>query len=363
MMMARALRRAAPAVSQPSRTRVAVVLNANARRVTPRVVRALEHAVPAEDLFVSRSPLDTRRIARAVLERGYDTLFTGGGDGTFVAVANELRRQLAHRRHTGAPAARAPRLGVLKLGTGNALAAFVRASDPAGDGFLRDVLRARAGEAPGTRPLDLIDVEGTWAPFAGLGMDGQLLNDYVWVKERLGRGPLRELMTGPGGYLSAVALRTVPHYLLEPTRVSCEVVNGPDAEAQRLGPDGRPVKTYAPGATLFAGELTMAAVATMPFYGYGLRMFPFAHQRPGRMQLRLSQVGALEALAHLPALWKGAWFPEGVQDFHATEVTLTFERELPLQLGGDAAGWRREVTFRVAPEPVELVDLHAPRGA
>src|SRR6476659_2700817 len=56
--------------------KVAVLLNANARKVTAKVVRALSHVVPEEDLFVSRSEMDARRIAQAVVDRRYGTVFS-----------------------------------------------------------------------------------------------------------------------------------------------------------------------------------------------------------------------------------------------------------------------------------------------
>src|ERR1700758_2517710 len=44
-------------LEQPT-PRVAVLLNARARKVTPRVVRALSHVVPRSDLYLSRSEKD-----------------------------------------------------------------------------------------------------------------------------------------------------------------------------------------------------------------------------------------------------------------------------------------------------------------
>ena len=113
--------------------RVAVLLNANAGAVSDDLRRELENFVPPEDLFYSRTFEDARAIARTVLERGYSTVLTGGGDGTFVGYVNclfeEAARpevvvqggaavQLARHRY------RVPRVGVLKLGTGNAVAEF-----------------------------------------------------------------------------------------------------------------------------------------------------------------------------------------------------------------------------------------------
>ncbi len=342
-----------PVTAEP---KVAVLLNANARKVDARVVKALSHAVPEEDLFLSRSELDARRIVQSVLERGYRLVFTGGGDGTFVGFINEFLRQTEPRgRFPGQPL---PRFGVLKLGTGNALATFVHASSTRGDGLLNDVVRARAGDVLGSRSMDLVMVDGQRTPFAGLGVDGKLLNDYIWVKENLGKGFFKRVMTGSGGYFSAVAFKTVPHYLTHSTYVECEVLNGQAGEAYRLGQDGRAMgEPVAPGELMYRGRLMMAGAATMPFYGYGLRMFPFAGQRRGMMHVRLGRVHAANVLANLPRMWEGRWFPEGLHDFHAKEVTIRFARPMPFQVGGDAAGYRDEVKLSVAPESVEMVDF------
>ena len=80
---------------------VAVLLNANARRVDAQVVKSLSHVVPERDLFLSRSELDCRRIVQTVLEREYPVVFTGGGDGTFLGFVNEVYRQLETRRFAG----------------------------------------------------------------------------------------------------------------------------------------------------------------------------------------------------------------------------------------------------------------------
>lgn len=336
--------------------RVAVLLNANARKVTKGVHRSLSHVVPEGDLYFSRSELDARRIAQQVVDRGYDTVFLGGGDGTLTCFVNEILNQVAlRRRHHPTPT---PRFGVLKLGTGNSLASLVRASSTRNDGIVDDVLRARAGEVPGYRQVDLLLIDGKRAPFAGLGMDGKLLNDYLWVKKTFAQGPLAKMMTGAGGYFTSVAFKTVPYYLMNSSSVECEVVNGAGT-AYRMGPDGTPVETYAPGDTLYKGELVMAAAGTIPFYGFELRMFPFAGKRRGMMNLRLGMLPATSILANLPKLWAGTWFPDGLRDFLVKDATIHFKHEMPFQVAGDAEGYRREVRFQVAPEPIEVVDFTA----
>lgn len=343
-----------PAETEP---KVAVLLNANARAVSAEITRLLSHVVPDEDLFISRSELDARRICANVLENGYDTVFCGGGDGTFIYWVNEFARQVQTRNRYGA-GLRMPRFGVLKLGTGNGIASWVNASPLQNDGILDDVLRARAGEVPGYRRLDMIEVDGHKTHFAGLGIDGKLINDYVSVKKTLGAGPLRRLFTGPGGYLSSVSMRTVPYYFTHSSEVETEVINNSHEPAYLVGPDGRPVGApIARGEVMFRGKVMMASAGTIPFYGYGLRMFPHAGRRAGMMHLRLANVNTAAVLANLPRLWKGTWFPNGVSDFLCKNVLMRFEKEMPLQVAGDAQGYRTELNLQVASEPVEVVDF------
>jgi len=73
--------------------KVAVLLNANARNVSDGLKRELENFVPPEDLYYSRCFEDARTIARQVLDKGYHTILTGGGDGTFVGYVNCLFEQ------------------------------------------------------------------------------------------------------------------------------------------------------------------------------------------------------------------------------------------------------------------------------
>src|SRR5437870_1647488 len=208
--------------------RVAVLLNANAGAVTDRLRRELENFVPPEDIFYSRTIEDARGIARTVLERGYATVLTGGGDGTFVAYVNCLFEeasqsqvmvsgggavQLARHRF------RIPRVGVLKLGTGNAV------------------------------------VEFCWSP------------------------------------------------------------------ARQIGPDGKPLgRDIARGEVIYRGPCRLAAAGSVPCYGFGFQMFPFARRLPGRFQLRISAMSLPKMLAQFPRIWHGHTPRSGVLDFHCDEV-------------------------------------------
>jgi diacylglycerol kinase family enzyme len=345
----------APALPFAAPRGVAVLLNARARAVNQRVLRTLSLIVPREDLYVSHGEEEAAEIADWVVARRYQTVFTGGGDGTFVAWINRII-DASERRHQ-----RAPRFGVLALGTGNAVAEMVGATPSR---HARDLSRFLAGEFPATRRVDLVTCEGRRTPFAGVGIDAAILNDYLWVKDQLAGTPLQGLVNGVAGYGLAVALRSAPRKLLERRPSYCEIVNTGqqawrlDGNGQRLGP------AIGPGELLYAGPCMMAGASTVPFYGMRMRIFPHADKERGLMQVRVVSDPAVSTLLmNLHRIWSGDFAHEKVLDFHAEEVALRFERPMPLQVGGDAEGWRDAVTFGMAPAPVELVDFRVSTAA
>jgi diacylglycerol kinase family enzyme len=344
--------------------KVAVLLNGNARAVTEQLRRELEQFVPPEDLFFSRSFEDARSIARTVLDRGYGTVLTGGGDGTFVGYVNCMFDEVARGRPhlfvaanggSAAPLAaphsfQMPRFGVLRLGTGNALAEFAGASGRR-LGVVEDILRTRSGEVSRARALHLLSTEGKRAPFAGLGLDAAILNDFVAVKKGI-------VGNGKAGYFWAVATRTIPAVLADRTVPMVEVVNT-GAPAQQLDTNGRPVgHPIRRGDVIYRGPCRVAAAGTVPCYGFGFRIFPFALRAPGQFQLRLSSMSVPQMLSQAPRIWRGITPRKGVSDFLCDRVHVRFDREMPFQIGGDAEGYRRELELSMCEQSLELLDFN-----
>jgi len=349
--------------------RVAVLLNANAKAVDDHLRREIARFVPSEDVYYSRSLADARAIAATVVAKGYDTVLTGGGDGTFVGYLSELRDAADGSRggsavvtrggaalHLAPEPAPLPKFGVLHLGTGNALAHTMGAS-ASRVGVVEDVLRARRSAA-GTRPLSLVRCKGRSAPFAGTGIDGKILNDYAGLRDSMGRTPLRPMFTGGTGYFMAIAFRTVPTTLLERSAANVVIYNegGP---ARQIAPDGRPVgQPIARGEIIYQGECRIASCSTIPYCGYGFTLFPHAMKAPGKMQLRISALDTLGMLKIFRQIWKGRT-PAGVLDFHVDRVRLEFDRPMPLQVGGDAEGYSRTIEMSLDRDAVEMLDFRA----
>ena len=325
--------------------RVVAIVNGNARRARGGRVRAkLERALPGR-VRVTRSLAHAREVVRAEIARGLDLVVLGGGDGTVVmglALIAEACRGLGR----GEPA-----IGVLRLGSGNAIADTLGASADAAGDLAR---LARGGGA--WRPLPMIDVLGVRAPFVGLGIDAQLLEDHEAVGRVVDRVPgVRRVMGGASRYALAVALRSVPRSAAAARPRA--VVTNLGAPAVELAARGRPAGApRAAGAELWAGACTLVAGATIPYFGFGLRMFAFAGRDAARFHLRCGDAGLLEILRTTPAAFRGDYFSERVHDFLCDHVRVELDAEAAIEVGGELLGRHARVELALAP-PVTVAAL------
>jgi diacylglycerol kinase family enzyme len=331
--------------------RVAVVVNGRAKQVTEELVETLDQIVQSGDLFVSRSLDEGKDIARAIVERGYPTVLTGGGDGTFVQmvswiakVADELGRPW-------------PRFGLLKLGTGNAMAWALGASQKR-KGVVADLARLRS--EGGSRSLNLIEIDDMLTTFAGLGADAVALDHQQRTRRALERTPvLRRAASGPVTYALSLTGLSLPRFLLAPMP-KFRIVNEGEP-AQRLGEDDRPVgPEIARGEVLYEGPAHLVALGTVPYWGFGARVFPYAEERDDRFSLRVVAFGSLAAALHLRAIWRGTYRERNLHDFLVEQVRIECDAPTPLQIAGDPVGDRTQVRAKLSKRPLRVVDYYAP---
>jgi len=351
-----ALIRPAGSLVRPEDT--AVLLNANARRVSRRMRRELGRVVPAENLYITHSLDEAEAAAQGILARGYKRIVAGGGDGTLSLLMDHLCRAVE-----AAPAGAhldLPAIGVLKLGTGNALASHVGAGAPRNDlPLLHDEAEAEAVGALGVDvPLHLIEAAGRLAFFAGAGVDAMILNDYLAIKRRL-RRHLARFGEGIVAYFGAAFGRTVPRLVTTARSRPVVTITNLGRPAWRLSERGLPVGDPLPaGAVLHEGPALMTSGATLPYYGAGMVMFPWACDRAGHMQLRVANPPVSHIVAHLPDLWTGTYAHDSIQDFHVTHVRMEFDRPTPVQVAGDGEGWQESLELRVSEHTIPLIHLN-----
>ena len=139
-----------------------------------------------------------------------------------------------------------------------------------------------------------------------------------------------------------------------------ETGTGTDAAAARAAVLGAPIPT---GEVLYEGPMRLCALSTIPYYGYGFRMFPYADERPDRMNLRVATIGPLTFVRHFPEIWRGEYHSEeDVFDYLVESVTIDVDPAVDFEIGGDPRGLRSSVSATLSP-PIRLVDFYAPPSA
>jgi diacylglycerol kinase family enzyme len=335
--------------------RIAVVVNGNAKNVTAEVISTLDQILLGGDLFVSRSLAEADEIAKVVVSRAYGTVLTGGGDGTFSVMVTKVYAEATRQ------GARLPRFGFLKLGTGNALAHVVGASGSGRGALAADIRRLR--QDAGSREVGLVEVDDELAPFCGFGVDAVVLQDYEALKKRLGGTPFESLGAGPIGYALSSLTRSLPRAMVRRPG-HCRIINR-GAPCFRVGlkgvVSGQPLEA---GEVLFDGPARLVGVATIPYYGYGLRAFPFAEDRPDRMHLRVSNLSVPAFVRNFRGIWRGEYQRQGeISDFLVQRIEVQMRPALPFQMGGDFRCEASEKTVSLAPRRIRLVDFYAPPSA
>ncbi len=343
--------------SQPQRlsvrpkaeARIAVVVNANAKRGGRRIGVELARALPFAEVVRTRSAEELEAwLKESDLDR-YLCIFAAGGDGTAVGLINALDRVVPKDRAL-------PTLGFLPLGTGNSWARTVGARKL---GYAVKWLNETNGtiERFPTRRFGLVEAEGKLTCFAGSGWDSYMINDFQ-EQARVAKGPAKEVAKSVYGYLSAMVLRTIPRSVVQ-GRPSVIVENLGD-EVFKVRPDGQIVKLEGAGrgAVLFDGPIGVSGVATIPEYGYGFRAFPNAERFLGMMNVRVYDESAIRAAMVIPRLWRGDYMP-GMHDWFMSACRMTYSRPVPYQTAGDASGIRQTVEYRLSKRTVDVLHWRA----
>jgi diacylglycerol kinase family enzyme len=324
---------------------VAALFNGRAQHVTPAVVKAFKAALPAALVLVSDDLSQARRHVQRMISERVGAVFCGGGDGAASWAVNLFRAQTQWL----------PVFGLLRLGTGNAWAGSHGARRYA---ETVRALRHFPRELPVRHQL-MIEVEETLCPFAGVGWDAQVLNDYQRQRDRLwGSAAARWLHSGVGGYVYSVGRCALPSIWRGsdpmPTRMLLDRSFG---LGYRMGDDGtvQPVAS----ARLYEGPMGVAMMSTIPQHNFGIRAFPSAAAVPGQVNVRILHPSLVVAAKSLIQRWRGTPRVEGLVDLFASTVRLSFSRPMPFQIAGDPAGEREQIDLAVANEVINVLDWEA----
>jgi diacylglycerol kinase family enzyme len=325
--------------------KTAIVLNGNARAVTGGFIERVKAACREDEhVFMSKSLEHSKEIAKQIINDEYRIVMCGGGDGTFSQCVTDIYNLKPDRL---------PAFGILRCGTGNALADVLGVG-----GNCKDTLEA-ARNTLISKDLSLVRIGDKIAPFAGLGIDALILEDYEQVKGELNHDPMFKMIENLRGSLDyglAISLMSLWKVVNKKTKSNVIIKNVHqteksfqiDEQGWSIGPE------VEENGIVYNGSASMVAVSTVPYYGMGFKMFPQVNPSNPGFQLRVINLKVRELLMNFPFFLMSDMFHNHISDFVCSAVTIKTERNVPFQIGGNSAGNVNEVTIDYVQVPVVL---------
>ncbi len=412
--------------------KVAVILNRNAGNVREEMIPIAEELFGKENVFVTHNVQEAREAAHQLIQNldQYRLFVPIGGDGTLSCLLQFLIEDSSMSSPDDVVASLPP-LAYLPMGTGNALGSVVGNNLPRAPihklwshrrrqnhrlQAFRTILESfdnynnnnndddeskNKNDATVTMiqvPLMQVTASMTengeqLAPqlcfFAGAGFDSLLLDDY---RIMMGNKRKTKFQLGTNaiiGYTTALLTKTLPKTSLKYNdhlvnmklyhnrHTTDNVTDGAEPiywVDHRRGDWFLPIVTPTSNGTstlLFEGNVGIVAAGTCPFYGGGLRLFPFAGSAIGRhkpfMHLRIARIHPLQGFFNVFSIFQGSFrdtSPEnfGVLDLIGSSFTIELlnNSSYPLQHSGESIGNVRSFQLETLHNKIKFASLLPP---
>eukprot|EP00594_Rhizosolenia_setigera_P013553 CAMPEP_0178971830 /NCGR_PEP_ID=MMETSP0789-20121207/20571_1 /TAXON_ID=3005 /ORGANISM="Rhizosolenia setigera, Strain CCMP 1694" /LENGTH=516 /DNA_ID=CAMNT_0020659001 /DNA_START=297 /DNA_END=1844 /DNA_ORIENTATION=+ len=381
---------------------VAVILNQNARSVNSKIIQVCVDIIGKDNVHVSSSLDEMPIIAEKLLN--YKTVMICGGDGTLCCTLQYMLKKVSDKEE-----AEMPKIAYAPLGTGNAMGRFVGPRFKSfGIGkrnkinMLKQMLTCLTNKDDSKRmnsrivPVPIMqattvsydtnkknnggEMTATTTTreemcfFAGAGFDSLMLNDFriinKWAK---GKKILNRVLGSVAGYTVALFVRTLPQcvtqgkhhvnvrvttknnksvYWMDPRRADTAILctkedvnhddNTKDIDSKSMFAND----VQDDEILLFEGQSGIIAASTAPYYGGGLKVFPFAGPallsstpNNSNIHLRLGRIHPLKGVLNMYGIFRGTYreYHKGqVLDFVGEEFKIELYESYPFQHSGEA---------------------------
>jgi hypothetical protein len=117
---------------------------------------------------------------------------------------------------------------------------------------------------------------------------------------------------------------------------------------------------------LYLGTTGILAAGTSPYYGGGLRLFPFARMTVDKMHLRLGRIHPLVGFLNIPQIFAGSYRDKSDKfgcidfiggDFQVQVLNQGNDKGFPFQHSGESVGHVERFRLQVMKKPVKFVSF------
>jgi len=320
--------------------KIAFIINAHAKKVNDKLIEKLAQKIPINNLFYSKSIKESYYYLQYILKKKYTHIVSGGGDGTFINNLNIVRKIFINRKYKYIP-----KMGVLKLGTGNALASEIKTRN-----IFDDVAYLVDGKKLFLKKIFMVQCNNSIiTPFAGLGYDADVLYDYIHFNKTFDRTPLDKITSSLLGYILSVLFITLPKNFFNFRKSNiAKIVTKSEAYEIITNEEKREEAIlYESNEIIYEDKVFMILVGSIKFFGYGLQIFPCAGYHKKFLHLRVFTCTPLKFITNLRQIWSGTFRDPQIKEFLIKDVNISTSELLPYQIGGDFKGFYKNINFKI----------------
>ena len=424
---------------------VAIILNTNARSVTAELIPLAESVLGKGAVYCTTTAEQARQAALSLIKQNVSLVVAVGGDGTLSSMIHYLTQSIIQQQQkqnstftVDEAVAKLPTMAFIPMGTGNGVGSVIACQAPIDINIGKPSLFARLfrrkvskhakfvqvlkllptvgndlayGTTNTKDMVDLVELpmmevttscseqdQGDLCFFAGVGFDSLLLQDFKDVKAwSVRKGILRETLGSVTGYVVALVSKTLPKCIQRNAHQIQVEITSTDPHAvwidHRRGDVVRKLTSATQGdatppmpTLVYKGTAGIVAAGTSPYYGGGLRLFPFARMTLDKMHLRVGRIHPLRGFLQIPRIFRGSYRDTrpgsfGCLDFLASDFTVSVrptttditiaeedttattpkKKGYPLQHSGEAIGSCDQFRLRVVPSPVKFITFFKKR--
>lgn len=383
--------------SPPRNNKAAIVLNVNARSVTEDLCEIANEVFGESNVFLTSTEEEAKQAASRIVQEHYSVVIPVGGDGTLSTLMNimvhDVMRQTPSINTVNDAMKQLPLVGYIPLGTGNGVGSVVGCKGLPGGirSFLPGAKRRKrrelknlfqqlqnvAQDSSSCSNYEVVelpmmqvafDKQDELCFFAGVGFDSLMLNDFKQIKAWSKRtGVLTKVLSSVTGYCVALVVKTLPKCVLKGKHnIQVNVTTRHPEETTWIDHRRGDVMRRVTCGNLYEGTTGILAAGTSPFYGGGLRLFPFARMTLDKMHLRLGRIHPLVGFINIPKIFAGSYRDTsdrfGCIDFVGTDFDVKVtsegdEKGFPFQHSGESVGHTDSFRLSVVKEPVRFVSF------
>lgn len=304
---------------------VAFLFNNNNKFKNKNNIDIIKYLFNNNNVFFTKNEFECVSYLKYIIDCKYNFIFCCGGDGTLFSIINLIIKLKSNYNCNFLPV-----FGVLKFGTGNAFSLFLNKTNTSNILKKLDI-----GSKINIFNHGLILCDGDYFSFfIGVGIDSKIINNYFFLKKNIFKFN-KVYFNNFLKYFYSSIFNSLPRFLTN-NNDKISITNNSISYRVRLDNKLRLSEILVrPGEILHKGDIITVSLGCIPYFGYGLKMFPYFNLINDFAHLRIIVKPASSLFFNFNKFYKGKLNNFIIRDFLIKDIDIHSNNFIEFQSSGE----------------------------